>query len=266
MKVQKLLITPDYAKQLLSANPGNRKVKTDRVLMYANDMQNGRWKSNTGENIKISKTSKVLDGQHRLLALIKTGMSIEFLVISELEDSVFDVIDTGCSRNASDTFKISGVDRSNILPSIISGYDALKKGYISDMHKSVKLTNAQVLEKHNSNTAYWQEVARLTINWYNRFNKILKPSTLGTCYALFNNISPRQSEYFMDQLCSGINIENESIAVLRNALIKDKISIRKMPPKVKLALIIKTWNIFRMNKVAKRIYFDDQNETFPIAI
>lgn len=62
-------ITPDIAKTMLGENVNNRRISHDNVNMFAREMRNGEWRFN-GEAIKFSKDGRLLDGQHRLLAVI----------------------------------------------------------------------------------------------------------------------------------------------------------------------------------------------------
>ena len=70
----------------------------------------------------------------------------------------------------------------------------------------------------------------------------------------------------MKQLATGIGISNECILLLRNKLMQDKMSVRKMLPTLKMALIIKTWNLFVKNQTVKILKFEHNREEFPIAL
>ena len=72
LDLKKVLITPKLAKELLLKNNSNRRITKSFVTTYANDMREGRWKGNTAEFIKIADDGDILDGQHRLLAIIET--------------------------------------------------------------------------------------------------------------------------------------------------------------------------------------------------
>ena len=87
------LITPQMAKALLESNTNNRRPKSPIIMRYASDMQKGLWKQNTAEFIKISKSGQILDGQHRLMAVIKSNTPIIFQVARGLDDNIFDVLD-----------------------------------------------------------------------------------------------------------------------------------------------------------------------------
>ena len=73
MNITKKLITPSIAKGLLESNTKNRGINELVVSRYANDILKGNWKEDTGEAIKISKMNIILDGQHRLCAIVKAN-------------------------------------------------------------------------------------------------------------------------------------------------------------------------------------------------
>jgi hypothetical protein len=265
MIFKKQLVTPDYAKKLLEANICNRRVKQPVFLQYANDMMNGRWKEGTAELIKISKTGVILDGQHRLLAVIKANVAIYFYIAFDLDDSVFDVLDTGSSRNATDVFKVKGIKQENTIPSIITMYNLLVSGKKAGIQKNYKSTNAVLLEQYFEDENFWQNIARKSHALYLSFAKILPPSYIGGFYAFFNRLNEEKAEEFMNQLATGISISNDVIMLLRNKLMQDRMALRKMPPTVKIALIIKTWNCFVKNETVKILKYDPIRDDFPVA-
>lgn len=63
-------ITPELAADLLSRNMKNRPVSQQRVRKYMAAMVAGKWLLN-GEAIKISIDGRLIDGQHRLKAIIQ---------------------------------------------------------------------------------------------------------------------------------------------------------------------------------------------------
>ena len=70
MHSELLTITPNEASKYLANNPANRKINESVVRAMAEDMKAGRWMQ-THQGIAISKTGRLLDGQHRLSAVIK---------------------------------------------------------------------------------------------------------------------------------------------------------------------------------------------------
>jgi hypothetical protein len=264
MKIEKKTITPSIAKSMLEKNTNNRNCSTKTVLVYSNSMKKGLWKEDTFEVIKISKSGRVLDGQHRLQAVVKSNMEINFHIAYDVDDSVFDVLDTGKKRNASDVFKINNVKNSNVIPSMIQLYFSLKNNFNV---RSTQLTksNSELIFIYEENSTFWDMVGTKSLTWYHNFSKILPPQYVGGLYAFFYEISKDDATNFMDDLANGTT-DNKAILILRKRLVDDKVSIRKISSDVKFALIIKTWNFYRTNKTISCLKFDPINEPFPTAI
>lgn len=252
-------ITPEMAKQFLSNNTGNRQVKLNVVEKYANDIKYDRWKANTGETIKISEKGRILDGQHRLHAIIKADQGLNFHLATGLDDSVFDVIDTGSNRTGTDVFTINGTLNASVLPSIIQNYMTVKTSKVR--LKTNVLTNQMVLDIYNENPEEWQNVVRISKNWYLSFSKILSRSIIGGLYENFKQKAGEEvAKDFFNQLCIGKEFTNETIVWLRKRLTEDKISNLKLPIAVKYELIIKTWNMFRKHKQTKTLRITNEIE------
>lgn len=265
MEFKKILVTPSLAAQYLEANISNRRIRENTVSRYVKDILNGRWKQDTGECIKISKNGVILDGQHRLAAVVKSKTAVFFHIAFDVDDSVFSVLDTGSVRNASDCFKIKGIKNETVLPSIMSFYYALKKGTtVKGIQKNDKMTNDELIDEYYKDVNKWQIVAQKSLTWYNNFAKILAPSFLGGFYAKALEIDSAKANEFMNMLCTGDNITNNSISLLRQKLIKDKISLKKLSVQIKLAFVIKVWNYYiEENHSIKIIKFNPEAEDFP---
>jgi hypothetical protein len=266
MELNKMLISPAYAKELLENNTANRRANKDFVHRYANDMKEGRWNEGTGETIKIASDGTIIDGQHRLMAVIMSKKPIYFIVAKGVDKSVMTVIDTGKSRNATDVFSINKIENYNKIPSMISLYESLKMGYQYTTGTAKKyLTNDILLSLYNERPNYWQQISKTTTNWYMSFSRILSPSLIGGLYATFKELDEDMAYSFFSMLCSGMDVTNKSIILLRNRLIQDKMSNTKMQLGQKIALIIKVWNFYRTDVEAKVIKYNPSVEDFPTA-
>jgi|SRR5579859_1421102 len=69
----RLFITPEIAKAFMLANVGNRSVKRRHLARLRAAMKNGEWVV-THQGICFSVTGVLLDGQHRLMAIIESGV------------------------------------------------------------------------------------------------------------------------------------------------------------------------------------------------
>jgi hypothetical protein len=74
-----MTITPEIATDMLMDNKSNRAIRRLVVKAYAKDMANGEWRI-THQGIAINEKGNVVDGQHRLLAVIESGCSVPMFV------------------------------------------------------------------------------------------------------------------------------------------------------------------------------------------
>lgn len=115
--IQELIITPSVAQDFLARNTTNRPLRQGLVSTYAADMLKGNWQHN-GETIKTSVTGNLLDGQHRLHAIIKANIPVKMLVVTSLPEDSFRTIDTGMRRTAGQILGLSGKHNAAIQASI----------------------------------------------------------------------------------------------------------------------------------------------------
>lgn len=95
-------ITPALASEWLEKNTENRRKRGTYITAMAAAMRRGEWKP-THQGIAFSKDGTLLDGQHRLEAIVKAKINLEMLVVVGLEPSSFSVIDVGSKRTMADT-------------------------------------------------------------------------------------------------------------------------------------------------------------------
>jgi hypothetical protein len=107
-------VTPEMAEAWLGRNRRNRNVRTSLVTRYARDMANGEWLY-TGEAIKFSEEGNLIDGQHRLHAVIEADCPIEMEVIRDLPQATQDIMDTGLKRTHADMLALHGYSSTNNL-------------------------------------------------------------------------------------------------------------------------------------------------------
>lgn len=118
INVALMTITPQMAGQMLEKNIANRKVNQANVNRIAADMATGNYKVN-GETIKISPNGEILDGQHRLLACVKSGMPFQTYVVYDVERETVGTIDMGKGRSVADSLNVMGCNiKSGIIPAM----------------------------------------------------------------------------------------------------------------------------------------------------
>jgi hypothetical protein len=106
MQAQILLVTPEMAEQWLKLNNGNRRLRRWWAEALAAAMRRGEWLP-THQGIAFAESGHLIDGQHRLVAIIKAGIAQQMLVVHGVPDSAFSVLDIGAKRSISDTTGLS---------------------------------------------------------------------------------------------------------------------------------------------------------------
>ena len=100
--VSQEFITPQQAGVILSQhNAGNRRLRRWASEAMAAAMFRGEWIT-THQGIAFTQSGRLLDGQHRLLAVQRFGRPVEFLVFRGVPDEAFKVIDIGIKRRCED--------------------------------------------------------------------------------------------------------------------------------------------------------------------
>lgn len=105
IRTRYLLIGPREASALLEANQDNRPLRKNRVAFYARQMKKGDWRL-THQGIAFSSDGTGVDLQHRLSAVIESGVEITIMVTEGLERAAFQAIDQHERRSMADALRI----------------------------------------------------------------------------------------------------------------------------------------------------------------
>jgi hypothetical protein len=257
MQTEIMLITPKKAEELLVLNANNRHLRDGYVNTLAAEMLAGRWRENTSETIKIAKTGMIIDGQHRLSAVVASGKSIRFLVATGLDERVMDVIDTGLKRTAGDVLNLKGVKNYNLTAAIIKS--CLANTFREQSALSAGVTNRMVEDEYFKDSTFWDNAADHSQRWSRGF-KAIPGSLFGYIYATILRKTARGNAQkaipFLEGLSSGKDCP-EIIIDLRNKLINNQLSKRKLTAVAKVDMIRSYWNAYIKGRKSNR---DEKSE------
>ena len=105
MKAHVELITPEKAEIYLKQNTQNRKLRKSWVESLSQAMIKGQY-SLTHQGIAFDVNGVLIDGQHRLSAIVKSGVAQYVLVVTGVPVDAYKNVDTGVKRTHSDTTKL----------------------------------------------------------------------------------------------------------------------------------------------------------------
>lgn len=114
MRMQLETITPRKAADWLKRNINNRPLSETFVAKLATAISAGQWQVN-GDPVRFDASGDLIDGQHRLTAVIKSGVPIKSWVLRGIESSAFDTIDRGHARTNGDVLARRGEKHYNTL-------------------------------------------------------------------------------------------------------------------------------------------------------
>lgn len=98
------IVTPLMAEAYLAKNTSNRRIRKSTVTKYTSIIREGGW-SLTPEPVVFGEDGVLMNGQHRLSAVVSAGSPATFLVIRGVDPSVFKTLDRGATRSTADALK-----------------------------------------------------------------------------------------------------------------------------------------------------------------
>lgn len=211
-------ITPHMARTWLRVNKGNRALRRTAVDAYARDMRAGNWLP-THQGIAFSAENQLLDGQHRLEAIVQADVTVRMLVTRGLQTNpkgaiitTMDAVDRGALRSVADQLKIQHGIRNGT--NTAAAAVAITK--ICLPHKNIKrLTVAQVLGVIG---VYGREIEGCVANRSELMG--LRSSAVLGAIAFARKVHPKEADEFQERLKTGAGLGARSpILHLRNHLL-----------------------------------------------
>lgn len=251
-------ITPARAAYLLTLNTGNRPLSVSRVRQMVRDMQAGNWLYN-GKSILVSATNVLLDGQHRLTAVVESGVTIRSIVITGMPDDVMPTIDTNAQgRTTAQALVIAARTNPGTMDGIrnptqqaavarlVMAYEAGQVG-THGFHATV--TEMLTWLGNNDLTDTIAVVNAVKVS------KIPASSTvIGAAYYICRSIDPDAAHtFFVDQFVNMIGLTPHSPArALRSRLtsLDDNTTTGKAN---QLRFVFAAWNAFRDRRPVIRL-------------
>lgn len=218
MNVSVEAIGPNDAETLLSNMQINRGVSKSQVKRFQEIMESGKWRHDIGETIKITKSGKLVDGQHRLRAIIASGRVYQVAVTRGVADDAMDIIDTGRSRTASDLLVMRGHKNAGIAASAAKKMMIYEtwgmQGFFNSTHNRIE--NNDVLRYAERHMDLLQESVHYGKG--DSLRAMMPPSNGAFVYSVLSRAG-REGERFLSVLSSGsVDQEDRVIVNLRNAL------------------------------------------------
>lgn len=261
-------VTPKEAETLLKNRDGQRPLSKGTVLRYDSIMQDGEWQLSP-DCITIDWNGNVINGQHRLSAVVASGQSQEFVLLEGVDPSTFQVTDGGKRRTAADTLSVLGYPNATFL-----GFIARCLANYIDAECRLKTTTTR-LSQENYRIAEiagahpgLREAASFARSVADGLSGLCSPSMFGLLHFLASEGGHQGAfERYATSVATGLNLLPDTGAHrLRDRLLTTALSKESLPDSEILAITVKG---FRSDVAGKRVRqlrwrnAGDRAESFP---
>lgn len=241
-------VTPKMAEEWLKSNIDNRPADERMVQKYAGEMSEGRWKV-TGDPIRFDMTGRVIDGQHRLMAIILSQKPQMMLVVRGLPPDSFKVIDTGKVRNVQTILAMAGHKNTVWLKSVATWVYAYSVGRHGAIFNPPQLTAEMVEEVIAKHSGMLRFVSRSS-------NSGFRSPLASACAYLFSLIDEAEAERWLEDMTTGANLEQDDpVLRCREVIMNRRVGRNGRAIQVhRFQVMVKSWNA-RRTGIKKRILY-----------
>ncbi|MET8009545.1 hypothetical protein ABZU86_01850 [Streptomyces sp. NPDC005271] len=113
-------VSPQLAAEWLTRNTNNRPLSKSTVQQLVGQIQRGEWQL-THQGIAFDEDDVLIDGQHRLAAIAKAGITVPLTVTHGVPRTAFTVMDTGRKRTGRDALALAGEANATHLAAALRG-------------------------------------------------------------------------------------------------------------------------------------------------
>ncbi len=194
---ERLILTPEKAIELLEHNSLNRPLNDGHVRRIAQQIKDGKWRYN-GDTIKVSDTGDVLDGQHRLWAIIEAKKLVETLIVYGIAREAFATIDAlRKPRSGADVLALNGANRYRTVTSAALQWLLRWQRGVLPQFKAPqnRIENSDIEDAWGSHAGIINAVESAM-----KFRRICNPGILGFAYYVLSNRNPELAERMMKTL------------------------------------------------------------------
>ncbi|MEV7285248.1 hypothetical protein AB0O01_11905 [Streptomyces sp. NPDC093252] len=239
-----ITVTPKIADNLLSQGSVNRNLDMGQVRSLASAIRRKEWRL-THQGIAFDEDGLLLDGQHRLRAIIEADTPVKMFVVNGLPRSVFPVLDTGKRRSAADALLSTEAKYRHLLSSTIR-HVILFKDMPNERWSGSRahVSNDLILAAYNDDKSRYEEA--VTIGRELSKHLFASPTAVAAGYFLTTEVAPALNvDEWVSGLKSGANLDPSDARLALREIPMDtqkRGSKRRMGMRDQVAIYINAWN------------------------
>ena len=245
LKTRTVQVTPELARKWLKTNQDNRKLSDAWVRKLARDMSNDDF-PNVGESIKFDTDGHLIDGQHRLEAVMLSKKTVEFQVTENIPREHRYRMDKNRPRKVSDELTMR-----YRIPSSQMAVAAVRIILMWEIEviksETFKPTDSEIIDFTVKNQELINQAVRYGMSLRSEIGAL--PSPTAALYFLTYQIDAAEALSFWDLLKSGEGLhKGDPELTLRAAIGRLQVKGGEKNPKSFMAMLAKAWNARREGK------------------
>lgn len=257
------IVTPEIAASWLKLNTQNRNVRRLHVENLTEAMRRGDFVVN-GDTLRFDEKGALLDGQHRLLAIVASGIAQKCLVVRGVPRNAQDTIDRNEGRTVGDALTQAGFNAGSTLGSaakLVQAFEEDALGWVNARGKFHPRDAKLVIAKHSK----LPDSVDYILSLRSGLDRVYGARSVLSClHYICSRVEQNIANEFFARLSDGVGLQQtDPVLLLRHALIDDRRDPRtKLSQPLKMALIIKAWNSAFRKRPLKRLRWG-KDEKFP---
>lgn len=242
--VQEIAITPAIAAMWLENNDINRKLSRARVNQYARAMQADRWMQNN-DAICLSEDDTLLNGQHRLHAIIQSGCTVRMMVRRNVPKEAMQHMDRQLTRSYTHQLQMRGETHTALLGSTLRLCTALSQGTFpaGSGGNAIGDTDMNIFLEKNPEI-------RMSVEVGSQLHHMVDatPTSIAATHWWIAQVAGHDyPAHYLHQLGEPVNVPPESaIHSVRRRLKSAR--LQKLENRNYMYLMVKGWNAYTQNK------------------
>lgn len=251
-----LLVTPDMAKAWLAARHPNRRIVAKRVEELAVLMRQDVWHLN-GEPLIFDADGVLLDGQHRLSALVQAGKSVPFLIVRGVSMDAQATLGQAITRSRADILAMHSQANSKCLAGALAVLWRYDHGLMLAPKRSFHAQHTLgMLTRYPGIAA--------SMSWGFSTRKFLPVSLGAALHYVMQQQDAALSKHVFTRLRDGTDLTaSDPLHALRERLIEARTRQPRPQPWILALWHVRTWNAMRNGGSPAPLPWEPQVDRFP---
>lgn len=248
-------VTPELAKLILENNSDNRRLRQSIVDKYTNDMRNEQWRGESENMIVITKNGNLENGQHRLAAIVQSGLSQVMWIMLNADPAMYEIIDNGFGRKPEDYLHVENrslvATLAGVFYAMVHGTGTMANCMARRISRNVSATRNDILltarEYNNDFQRYieWaKDMSKRTDNKYR--------THIATALLMIDKLHQGDKLEAFVRDFQNICTQNPIIAMCRERMLANNTRIDKVDQRTyNVYTLLTAYELYRQNKKPK---------------